>query len=123
MQDRTWFLGPIKAEAKWHLFAASDCFALSSVQESFGIAAAEAVIAGVPIVVPNTAGVAGVVTPELGEVVPRDDRALADAISRQLDRRVGQDNVLARPELRDDLSWANRGKKLAALYREMVSDA
>jgi glycosyltransferase involved in cell wall biosynthesis len=122
MEDRVWFLGPMTADEKWVLFAASDCFALSSMRESFGISAAEAVIAGVPIVVPDTAGAAGIVTDGLGTVVPRDEGAFAEAIERHLDRRAGQDNILAPPALLDELSWSGRGKKLESVYREVTGE-
>jgi glycosyltransferase involved in cell wall biosynthesis len=122
MTERVWFLGPMTADEKWVLFAASDCFALSSVRESFGISAAEAVIAGVPIVVPGTAGVAGIVTDGLGTVVPRDEVAFGKAIERHVARRAGLDNTLAPAALLDELSWSGRGKKLESVYREVTGE-
>ena len=120
MGSRLWLPGVMDDETKWALFAAADCFALSSLKESFGIAAAEAMMAGVPVVVPDTAGVAGAVTPELGSVVPRDAGALAAAVGEHLGRRVGRDNRLLDTDRLRSLSWEERGDKLLAMYEEIV---
>jgi glycosyltransferase involved in cell wall biosynthesis len=112
--DRLWMMGVLDNDEKWTLFAAADCFALSSLKESFGIAAAEAMMAGVPVVVPDTAGVADAVTPDLGTIVPRDVGAFTSAQS------AGRNNELLAPEGLRSLSWEARGEKLLATYEEIL---
>lgn len=116
MADRLWMPGVMDGETKWVLFAAADCFALSSQKESFGIAAAEAMIAGVPVVVPDTAGIADTVTADLGSVVPRDADAFAAALSVHLERRAGLDNRMLAADVCRSLSWEARGDKLISMY-------
>ena len=60
LEDRVAFLG--KQESFAELLAASDVFLLPSEQESFGLAALEALSCGVPVVASNIGGI-----PELVE--------------------------------------------------------
>lgn len=43
------FAGPIYGEEKWGVFAVAEAFALTSHQENFGVAVAEALASGVPV--------------------------------------------------------------------------
>ncbi|MFA5786452.1 MAG: glycosyltransferase [Actinomycetota bacterium] len=122
MERRIWLPGALSADDKWVLFAAADCFALSSQKESFGIAAAEAMMAGVPVVVPDTAGVAEIVTPQLGVVVPREEAAFRSALAKCLSRRGGLDNeILAPTEHLDALSWTRRARGLVCVYEGILA--
>jgi N-acetyl-alpha-D-glucosaminyl L-malate synthase BshA len=64
------------------LFAQADVFVLPSEQESFGLAALEALASGVPVVASNVGGLPEVVRDgETGRLVPpHDPRALAEAV-------------------------------------------
>lgn len=66
----------------WPVLAASDVFALSSRQETLGIAVVEGMAAGLPTVTTNVGGLPEVVDVDVtGRLVPpRDPRALADAL-------------------------------------------
>ncbi len=74
--------GHVDAVQKEQLYAVADCFALLSYHENFGLAAAEAMSAGVPVVVSDQVGLAAdVLAFNAGEVVPAgDDAAAARAI-------------------------------------------
>jgi len=74
--------GHVDAVQKEHLYAAADCFALLSHHENFGLAAAEAMGAGVPVVVSDQVGLApDVLAFQAGSVVPTgDDLAAAQAL-------------------------------------------
>ncbi|MDR3691624.1 MAG: glycosyltransferase [Fimbriimonas sp.] len=70
--DRVFFPGMIKGEAKWGAFRAATVFALPSHHENFGIAVAEALSCGTPVLVSDkvniwrevTASRAGLVAPD-----------------------------------------------------------
>ena len=51
--DRITWTGMLKGKIKWGSFAASEVFVLPSHQENFGIAVAEAMACGLPVVVSN----------------------------------------------------------------------
>ena len=93
-------------EEKAQAFADADCFCLPSATENFGIAAAEAAVAGIPAVVSDRCGVADWLDPAATRVVPygsveelasalgevlsdpaalREARRAADAVARALD--------------------------------------
>lgn len=79
--------GHVNAAQKEHLYAAADCFALLSYHENFGLAAAEAMAAGVPVVVSDQVGLApDVLAFQAGSVVPvGDDTAAANALRRLIE--------------------------------------
>jgi glycosyltransferase involved in cell wall biosynthesis len=58
--DRVLFLGRVSEDERSLLLAAASVFVLPSVVEPFGIAALEAMVAGVPTIVSKTSGVAEV---------------------------------------------------------------
>jgi alpha-1,6-mannosyltransferase len=63
------------------LIASCDAFVHPGDQETFGLAALEAMACGLPVVGAQAAGIAELVAPEAGVLVPaRDSRALADGI-------------------------------------------
>lgn len=49
--DRVTWLGMVRGDAKWGAFAAAEVFVLPSHQENFGIAVAESLACGVPVLV------------------------------------------------------------------------
>jgi glycosyltransferase involved in cell wall biosynthesis len=51
LTDRVHFIGPLYGPKKFEFFADAACFCLPSEQENFGVAVAEAMAAGVPVVV------------------------------------------------------------------------
>lgn len=53
LADRTTWTGMISGDLKWGAFYAADAFILPSHQENFGIAVAEAMACGVPVLISN----------------------------------------------------------------------
>jgi glycosyltransferase involved in cell wall biosynthesis len=103
-------------------FADADVFCLPSATENFGIAAAEAAVAGVPVVVSDRCGVAEWLEPEAARVVPfgRVDAlvvALQDALH---DERMGTAARAAAPRLAMALQWGALARRQADIYREAL---
>ena len=58
LADRVHWPGMLKGDAKWGAFAVSDAFILPSHQENFGIAVAEALACGRPVLISDQVNIA-----------------------------------------------------------------
>jgi glycosyltransferase involved in cell wall biosynthesis len=98
-----------------------DIFVLPSLFETFGVAVAEALASGKPVVASDIEALREVVTAEVGCLVPPGDAgALADALDRMLDRyRTYRPHGLAH-YIRERYSREVVGTMLHAIYREVV---
>lgn len=82
LADRVSFLGVVGGPEKRTLLQRSDVFVLASADESFGIAVAEAMAVGCPVVVSPEVAIEDVVRASAaGLVVERDPSAVANAIA------------------------------------------
>lgn len=118
------FVGAVQGDAKRDAFARADVFVLTSHNENFGIAAAEALAAGVPVILSTEVGLArDVAARGAGLVVPLEPAAISAAIEC-----LQRDPVLrsamaerAYAYASDHLSWAECGRKLFSLYQELIA--
>jgi len=83
LADRIALVGDVEdADA---LFAAADLFVLASRHEGFGMAYAEALMRGLPVIGTTAGAIPSIVPPAAGALVPPDDApALAEAMARLL---------------------------------------
>ena len=116
--DLIW-LGHVTGEMKAAAFAAADIFALPSFSENFGIAVAEAMLAGLPVVVGRGVAIAGEIeTAGGGIAVDPDPQSIRSGLSRlladpALRRRMGE---RARAHAQDAYSTTAMAKRLIELY-------
>ena len=92
MEDRIKFMGWIEEKEKSELLKLADLFVFPSRKENFGLAAAEAIASGLPVVLTKDCGIAPLIDSVGGVVCEYGARPLADAISRVLEDR----NLLAK---------------------------
>ncbi len=117
--DRIAWLGFVPPRSRAEFLAGIDVLAMPSSYESFGMSAAEAMLAGVPLVVSRRTGIAELIERRGGGLlISPTAESLADAVSR-LDRdrsclaELGRD---ARAAVRHELNPAHIGKRLRRAY-------
>jgi alpha-1,6-mannosyltransferase len=87
------------------VLASCDAFVHPGDQETFGLAALEAMACGLPVIGAQAAGLAELVSPDVGLLVPpRDPRALADGIVALYERDAAALGVRAR-RLAERYAW------------------
>ena len=120
------FLGPVHGEKKSELYQNADLFVLPSHTENFGIAIAEALSWGVPVI--TTRGTpweelvshrcgwwTDIGTGPLAEAL-REATALSDAQRREMGQR-------GRRLVEENYTWPAAAQKMAAVYRWMLGRA
>ena len=106
--------------------ARASVFLHGSRSETFGVVAAEALAAGLPVVATDSGGVTEILGTEaaaLGAVVPPDDvAAMARAIAEVLDRRATFDPERARASVRRRYGAAAVADRLIAIYEAAIDE-
>jgi glycosyltransferase involved in cell wall biosynthesis len=80
MKDRLVYLGMLTGEDKWGALAAAEAFALPSHQENFGIAVAEALACGTPVLISDQVNIWREIHAAQGGLVERDDQDGTDRL-------------------------------------------
>jgi glycosyltransferase involved in cell wall biosynthesis len=115
--------GFLAGEDKLAALAAADLFVLPSYSENFGVAAVEALAAGLPVVLTDQVGIAAEVeASQAGLVVPPDVDSLTAALDRLLsDSALRQTLVRNAHQLVDErFSLDAMTRRLLGLYREVI---
>jgi glycosyltransferase involved in cell wall biosynthesis len=122
--ERTAIAGFVSGEDKAALLQAADLFVLPSYYENFGIAVAEAMVAGVPVVISDQVYIwhqiqqaeAGWVSPcTVSGLVEQLRLALADGVER---RRRGEN---AKAHALKNYSWRAIAQQMVATYRQILN--
>lgn len=87
LEDRIILTGPLYGPSKFEAFADADVFVLPSIDEyeSFGMAAAEAIACGTPVIVTSNCGISEWIDPTSGLIVEADEKSIKDAIIKILE--------------------------------------
>jgi glycosyltransferase involved in cell wall biosynthesis len=114
--------GDVSDAALHRLYGASDVFVLPSRYEGYGMAVAEALMHGLPVIATTTGAIARLVSDAAGLLVPPvDAQALHVALARVLDEpalrcRLGDGAWRARQNLRP---WPQAARELSAVLQAM----
>ncbi len=92
-EDRVSFVGDLGADALAICYDAADVFVLATLQETYGMAVAEALARGLPIVSTTTGAIPRLVGPHAGLLAPPGD---VEAFSRALSRVISDAGLRAR---------------------------
>lgn len=118
------FVGFLQGDAKSNILAEADVFVLPSYHENFSLATAEAMAAGLPVIVSDQVGIAREISEAAaGIVVPTDSPfALANAIETFFNadsRRIAGEN--GRNLVSKSFTKEKFGKSLFQLYEKIVN--
>ncbi|MFC0004078.1 glycosyltransferase family 4 protein [Micromonospora siamensis] len=109
------------------VMAASDCFAVPSIYEPFGMVALEGAAAGAPLAVAATGGLAEIVEPGVTGMTfaPQDPDGLSEAVHTLLtDRERARDIARrARTMVHEQYGWAAIAHRTAATYTAAITRA
>jgi len=123
LADRVVWTGFVDGELKASAFAASQVFVLPSFSENFGIAAAEALMAGLPCVLGEGVALADEVAQAgAGVVTAPDPQAIARVFQELLgdDVRLAEMGQRARSLASNQYSLDAMGARLHALYSRIL---
>lgn len=122
--DQLTWAGHLEGEAKAAAFASADVFVLPSFSENFGIAAAEALAAGLPCLLSEGVAIAGdVVRAGAGLVVGTDAQSIAEGLRLIITNQVALDtmSVNARRLAQERYSIQAMGSSLKQLYTDILN--
>lgn len=115
------FTGALYDEEKLSALAAADLFVMPSLIESYGNAVAEAVAAGLPVLLTDTCGIAPAIHERAGLAVPLGVESLAHGLRTMLDPSARVRLTSRRGEVMSQLSWAEPLRQMDEIYRSLVS--
>ncbi len=124
LSDRVSFVGLVAGPTKHALLQRSDVVALPSARESFGVAVAEAMAVGCPVVVSPDVAIEDVVRASgAGIVVERDPSAIANAIATILGDPTSAAAMgeAGRRAVDERFSWPIIAAQTEAMYDAVVS--
>ena len=111
------FAGALYDEEKLSALAAADLFVMPSLIESYGNAVAEAVAAGLPVLLTDTCGIAPAIHERAGLAVPLGVETLANGLRTMLDPVERARLTSRRNEVMSQLSWAEPLRQMDEIYR------
>jgi glycosyltransferase involved in cell wall biosynthesis len=123
---RVHLTGPLEGQAKIAAFDTCDVFALPSYSENFGLAVAEAMARGRPVVVSDQVQIApDIARSGAGLVTELDPRKLAAAIAKVLEDpdRARQMGEAGRAFAADRFTWSAVGKQAQQFYKAVLAQA
>lgn len=121
VQDRVEFRGYVSEEERDRRLDECQAYVMPSLYESFGIAAAEAMSHGKPVICSAVGGLPEVVRDAGVQVPPRDPQALSEAINALLrdDGRRKELGIKAR-KYAQNYSWESIAEQTLSQYQSLI---
>jgi glycosyltransferase involved in cell wall biosynthesis len=122
--ERVHFSPALEGEAKWAAYGDADIFVLPSQNENFGNTAAEAVVAGTPVIVTRQCGIAPLLEGTAGLVVRHDELELRNTLARVLEHEELQRKLRQGcAEARVKLGWEQPLEEMERIYSGLARQA
>lgn len=124
IENRVVFTGILNGPERIEAFVDAEIFALPSHQENFGIVVAEALACRLVVVISDRVNLCDFVRDhEVGKVIPRDTKALANALRSLLDDKqaLAVLGVRAREAAFREFDWSLIGHRWKKQYQDMVN--
>jgi glycosyltransferase involved in cell wall biosynthesis len=119
--ERVLFSPPLDGGPKWEAYRDADIFVLPSQNENFGNTAAEAVVAGTPVVVTDRCGIAPFLKDVAGVVVRHEEQDLKQALRRLLCDKSLYDQLRAGcAKAVAGLGWDEPVQEMEVLYSRLA---
>jgi len=119
--SRCQWLGFLAGEAKWQALAAADWFVLPSASENFGIAAIEALAAGLPVILSPEVAVAELLSSSGAALIcASEPRVLAATLERALAKPTLEQRQEARRLAAERFAWPAIADQLQGAYAEVL---
>jgi glycosyltransferase involved in cell wall biosynthesis len=121
LADRIDLLGAVSDEALASLYADCDLFVLPSRLEGYGMACAEAIAHGVPVVATTAGAIPATVPAAAGVLLPPDDvDALALALRRLIEHPAERERLAAAAHAATFPSWREQGALFARVLETLA---
>jgi glycosyltransferase involved in cell wall biosynthesis len=122
LHPRVIIAGPLYGDDQRAALHCADLFVLPSLSESFGNAAAEAVAAGVPVLLTETCGIAPLIHKRAGLAVPLGVDSLAQGLRIMLDPVSRDQFLVKREQVKRELSWEEPIAQTEELYARLIAE-
>jgi glycosyltransferase involved in cell wall biosynthesis len=125
LQDQAHFIGMVTGEDRLSALVDADLFILTSHSENFGMAAAEALAAGLPVLLSDQVGIARqVAQAEAGAIVPLDVSHIAHTWSALLENpgRLKAMGERGRKLVQQEYDADAVARKMLDVYRQVIQD-
>jgi glycosyltransferase involved in cell wall biosynthesis len=121
LAERIVLLGVVTADELASLYMRSDLFVLASRFEGYGMAMAEAIAHGVPVVGTKVGAIEQTVPANAGMLVPAEDAAaLASALQRLIERPEERECLAAGARAAVFPSWREQGARFARVLERLA---
>ena len=115
------FLGDVRQDAKEQAFAEADVVVLPSYRENFGMAVAEGLARGLPVIASRGTPWARLESEDCGLWVENTPGALAAAVRKAARLPLGELGSRGRAWMEHEFGWSSIAARMAALYSELFT--
>jgi glycosyltransferase involved in cell wall biosynthesis len=118
------FVGEVNDQQKWILYCSAEVFILPTYSENFGIAVAEALVSGKPVLTTFGAPWEVLRTEDAGWWIAPGEASLTAALEDALassESRLQEMGARGKAYAERELSWSAAGEKTIAAYRWLLS--
>lgn len=120
------FLGEVSGSLKWHMLAEADSLVLPSHGENFGMAVAEALAAGTPVVVSDRTPWTGIEERRCGWLIQPNEDSIRRTLQKVCAESADEMSAAGKRGMRwmhEAFSWRSVGGEMLEAYRWLLGDA